>query len=53
MKEKKLSFPFIYFLESGLFKGLLPIQIKKFPLTTGRSKCLTLSFGHTPARRTI
>jgi hypothetical protein len=29
MKEKKLSFPFISFSESGLFSGLRPIQIKK------------------------
>jgi hypothetical protein len=32
MKAKSLSFAFIYFLESGLFNGLWPIQIKKsFP----------------------
>jgi hypothetical protein len=29
MKGKALSFPFIYFLESRLFNGLRPIQIKK------------------------
>jgi hypothetical protein len=29
MKGKVLSFPFIYFSESGLFNGLRPIQIKK------------------------
>jgi hypothetical protein len=32
MKAKVLSFPFIYFSESGLFNGLQPIQIKKFLL---------------------
>jgi hypothetical protein len=26
-----LSFAYVYFLESGLFNGLRPIQIKKFP----------------------
>jgi hypothetical protein len=26
-----LSFAYVYFLESGLFNGLQPIQIKKFP----------------------
>jgi hypothetical protein len=26
-----LSFPFIYFSESGLFKGLRPVQIKNSP----------------------
>jgi hypothetical protein len=30
MKGELLSFPFIYFSESGLFNGLQPIQIKKF-----------------------
>jgi hypothetical protein len=30
MKAKVLSFPFIYFSESGLFNGLQPIQIKNF-----------------------
>jgi hypothetical protein len=34
-------------LESGLFNGLRPIQIKNFLSAQGRSKCLTLSFGHT------
>jgi hypothetical protein len=29
MKAKFLSFIFIYFFESGLFKGLRPIQAKK------------------------
>jgi hypothetical protein len=29
IKGKRLSFPFIYFSESGLFNGLQPIQIKK------------------------
>jgi hypothetical protein len=29
MKAKSLSFAFIYFSESGLFKGLRAIQIKK------------------------
>src|ERR1700722_10434239 len=29
MKGNFLSFPFISFLESGLFNGLRPIQIKK------------------------
>jgi hypothetical protein len=29
LKGKVLSFPFIYFSESGLFKGLHGIQIKK------------------------
>jgi hypothetical protein len=32
MKAKKLSFVFINFSEMGLFKGLWPIQIEKFPL---------------------
>jgi hypothetical protein len=32
MKAILLSFAFIYFSESGLFKGLRPIQIKKSPL---------------------
>jgi hypothetical protein len=27
-----LSFAYVYFLESGLFNGLRPIQIKKFPI---------------------
>jgi hypothetical protein len=26
-----LSFAYVYFLESGFFKGLRPIQTKKFP----------------------
>jgi hypothetical protein len=30
MKEKLLSFAFNFFCESGLFKGLQPIQMKKF-----------------------
>jgi hypothetical protein len=30
MKGNELSFPFIYFSESGLFNELRPIQIKKF-----------------------
>jgi hypothetical protein len=30
MKGRELSFPFIYFSESGLFNELRPIQIKKF-----------------------
>jgi hypothetical protein len=30
MKAKLLSFVFIYFSESGLFKGLRPKKIKKF-----------------------
>jgi len=42
MKEKSLSFPFIYFFETGLFNGLRPIQIKKlfsvFRLISGRPK---------------
>jgi hypothetical protein len=29
MKEKLLSFAFNFFCESGLFKGLQPIQMKK------------------------
>jgi hypothetical protein len=38
MKAKMLSFAFIYFLESGLFKGLQPKKIKKSapsPLASG------------------
>src|SRR6202453_1491027 len=38
MKAKLLSFPFISFSESGLFKGLRRIQIKNllpFPLASG------------------
>jgi hypothetical protein len=31
MKGRKLSFPFSNFSESGLFKGLQAIQIKKSP----------------------
>jgi hypothetical protein len=35
MKGKVLSFPFIYFSESGLFNGLQAIQMKKFlPFST-------------------
>ena len=34
MKAKLLSFPFIFFSESGLFKGLRPIQIKKSGLAS-------------------
>jgi hypothetical protein len=34
MKAKLLSFPFISFSESGLFKGLRPIQIKKSGLAS-------------------
>jgi hypothetical protein len=30
MKGNELSFPFIYFSESGVFNELRPIQIKKF-----------------------
>jgi hypothetical protein len=36
MKENLLSFPFISFCESGLFKGLQGIQIKKF--TSGSTR---------------
>jgi hypothetical protein len=36
MKEKLLSFAFNFFCESGLLKGLQPIQIKKSPLGCGR-----------------
>src|ERR1700679_3550694 len=40
MKAKLLSFPFISFSESGLFKGLGRIQIKKSgPLSTRLSGC--------------
>jgi hypothetical protein len=42
MKAKLLSFTFIYFSESGLFKGLQPIQIKKsFPLSHRGSNITT------------
>jgi hypothetical protein len=34
MKEKWLSFPFIYFSETGLFKGLRPKKMKKFAVST-------------------
>src|SRR3984885_531118 len=51
MKGKKLSFPFICFLESGLFNGLRPIQIKISSQPRAARNVLTLSFGHTPPRR--
>jgi hypothetical protein len=37
MKAILLSFVFIYFFQSGLFKGLRPIQIKKFASTGVRA----------------
>jgi hypothetical protein len=35
-----LYFTYVYFFESGLFNGLRPIQIKKFPLFGRVQKCL-------------
>jgi hypothetical protein len=37
MKAILLSFAFIYFSKSGLFKGLRPIQIKKIASTGVRA----------------
>jgi hypothetical protein len=43
MKERSLSFPFIFFFKSGLFRGLRPIQIKNF----SRSLDRLMGFFHT------
>jgi hypothetical protein len=47
-KMKLLAFAFFYFLESRLFKGLLPIQIIKKSaafLAAGRSRKTRFHFG--------
>ena len=53
MKGKKLSFPFVYFPESGLFNGLRPIKIKKSParfrsvrFPCAAPRATSLSVGH-------
>src|ERR1700685_137014 len=55
MEAKSLSFAFIYFSESGLFKGLRRIQIKKFPSASARvagcRRRLSRAFRHPISRR--
>jgi hypothetical protein len=49
MKAKRLSFSFIYFSESGLFKGLRAKKIKNSPRSQLASEVLRKSVREAPA----